>query len=523
MVAFLASPSSASLFLVGSSTNDASVADPTSTDWPLYEGRTCLPPSEDPLGVSGNCTLGGFAAYSVAIANVAQIQTTLAFVQKYNIRLNVRNTGHDFADKGLGAGGLSIWTHNLNTLEFIKNYGPANGPAFKLGSGVLTQDVYAAADTNNVVAVGGECRTVGLAGGYSAGGGHSPLSSIYGMAADQIISLEVVLPTGQFVTVDENHYPDLYWALRGGGGGTFGIVTSIVAKAYPKVTVTTMTFSFATSATVTADTFWLAIRDFFSYFPTFVDAGSYNYWTLTATGPNQFSFTFDPFWGLNLNKAQLQKLVGPFLTNLKQLGIPVTPVYTEYNNFLTAWNSSFPPENVGGYTNHAGGRLFPRENFVDSTKLNATLAAVRYAITDGALLVGYNIKSAVNPAVNQSNAVNPAWRATVTHFILVALWNDTSSVAQIQSASETLTNDWGAKWRAVSPGAGAYMAEGDINEPNFQQAFFGSFYPRLYQLKQQYDPHSLFYVPTGVGSEDWVVTGQVPWIPTQNGRLCRAS
>ncbi len=72
------------------------------------------------------------------------------------------------------------------------------------------------------------------------------------------------------------------------------------------------------------------------------------------------------------------------------------------------------------------------------------------------------------------------------------------------------------------PGAGAYMAEADINEPNFQQAFYGSNYNRLYTLKQQYDPHGLFYTPTGVGSEDWVVTNQVDWIPTQNGKLCKA-
>ncbi len=124
------------------------MSDPTSTDWPIFQGRTCLPPSEDPLGLSGNCTLGGFAAYSVAVTTVAQIQTSLAFVQKYNIRLNVRNTGHDFADKGLGAGALSIWTHKLNNLQFIKNYGPANGAAFKLASGVLTEDVYKAADAN---------------------------------------------------------------------------------------------------------------------------------------------------------------------------------------------------------------------------------------------------------------------------------------------------------------------------------------------------------------------------------------
>jgi hypothetical protein len=77
------------------------------------------------------------------------------------------------------------------------------------------------------------------------------------------------------------------------------------------------------------------------------------------------------------------------------------------------------------------------------------------------------------------------------------------------------------KWRAVSPGAGAYFSEADINEPNFQQAFYGSYYPQLYALKQQLDPYGLFYARTAVGSEDWYVTEQIPYLPTQNGRLCR--
>jgi FAD/FMN-containing dehydrogenase len=59
------------------------------------------------------------------------------------------------------------------------------------------------------------------------------------------------------------------------------------------------------------------------------------------------------------------------------------------------------------------------------------------------------------------------------------------------------------KWRAVSPGAGAYFSEADITKPNFQQAFYGSYYLQLYGLKQKFDPYGLFNAPTAVGSEDW--------------------
>jgi hypothetical protein len=64
------------------------------------------------------------------------------------------------------------------------------------------------------------------------------------------------------------------------------------------------------------------------------------------------------------------------------------------------------------------------------------------------------------------------------------------------------------------------MSEADINEPNFQQAFYGTNYDRLYSLKQKYDPWGLFYAPTAVGSENWYIAGQDPNLPTQNGRLC---
>ncbi len=135
-----------------------SANNPTSTQWPLFEGLTCVPPSL--RSESTNCTLGGYASYSVKASTVADIQLALNFAAATNIRLVVKNTGHDFADKSVGAGSLSIWTHNLNDIQFISKYkyGTYSGPAFKIGTGALTQDIYAAAEANNVTVVGGECR-----------------------------------------------------------------------------------------------------------------------------------------------------------------------------------------------------------------------------------------------------------------------------------------------------------------------------------------------------------------------------
>lgn len=136
----------------------SSVNDPTSTQWPLYQGLTCVPPSL--RNESTNCTLGGYASYSINVTTVADIQLGLNFARHTNVRLVVKNTGHDFADKSIGAGALSLWTKHLDELTYYPSYqyGSYNGPAFKLGAGVETADVYLAAEQNNVTVVGGECR-----------------------------------------------------------------------------------------------------------------------------------------------------------------------------------------------------------------------------------------------------------------------------------------------------------------------------------------------------------------------------
>ena len=342
------------------------------------------------------------------------------------------------------------------------------------------------------------------------------------MAADQVLSLEVVLPDGSFVTASESSYPDLFWALRGGGGSTFGIVTSIVVRAYPKLPVTTLTFTFGTSANISNTTFWAGMDAVWATFPSYADAGHYRYWSILCLSESSCSFSMAPHWANNYTTAQLQEFVAPLFANLTALGVPAQDIaYLEYDGVLNAFNLTFPPstEVVGTWADHVGSRLFPRSNWENTTALADQSAAIRNAVEEAGYMVGYNIKAGVNPTVNQTNAVNPAWRNTLMHAMLGAVWSSSASPQEIAAASEVLTARL-QTWRDVSPGAGAYMNEADINEPDFQQSFYGSNYASLYALKQQYDPWGLLYAITAVGSEDWYVTGQIPYYPTQNGRLC---
>ena len=92
--------------------------------------------------------------------------------------------------------------------------------------------VYREADRQKVNVVGGNAQSVGAAGGYSLGGGHSSMSPAYGLAVDNILEVDIVLADGTLVTANKCQNQDLFWATKGGGGGTFGIVTRMMHQAH---------------------------------------------------------------------------------------------------------------------------------------------------------------------------------------------------------------------------------------------------------------------------------------------------
>jgi FAD/FMN-containing dehydrogenase len=217
--------------------------------------------------------------------------------------------------------------------------------------------------------------------------------------------------------------------------------------------------------------------------------------------------------------AALSQNVRPWFDELHELGIPFQPNTTYYDNFHDGWMAGFPRELVGETIRSTGSRLFPRKNWESPKSFNATFDALRSTITAGFGLLAFNMKAELQKGFTP-NAANPAFRQMLMHAITSTEWTNTTSDSAIKSKMDYLTNNVIAEWRAVCPDSGAYMSESDIQEPDFQQAFYGTNYERLYKLKQRYDPTFLFYAPTGVGSEDWVVKS-VDGLPDQNGRLCR--
>lgn len=335
--------------------------------------------------------------------------------------------------------------------------------------------------------------------------------------------MEVVLPDGRFISVDENTNPDLFFALRGGGGSTWAIVTSLVIRAYVTTPITTLTYNFGTN--IEPDTFWSGIDALFQQFPSWPKETLYSYWSITCSNSTSCRMDMAPQIGPDMNTTQLKALNAPLFANLSSLGIAVNDLnYTTHDTYLEAFDAMWPGSSasIGYWTEHTASRLFPASNWEDPDKLSATITAIRKSSITSGYFLAYNVQPAVNPAVNQSNAVNPAWRETLLFAMLGVTWGQNSTAIDIAKANRQLV-DALQPWREASPDSGTYLNEADINEPDWQQAFYGDNYQYLYELKQKYDPWGVLYASTAVGSEDWYITNQTAYYPTQNGRLCPVS
>jgi hypothetical protein len=415
-----------------------------------------------------------------------------------------------YLGKSTGAGALAIWTHYLKDIKLLnwedQNY---KGKAIKMGAGVQGFEAMAAAQSQGLVVVGGECPTVGVSGGYTQGGGHSALSTSFGLAADQALEWEVVTASGNLVTASRTQNTDLYWALSGGGGGTYGVVVSLTAKAHPDAVVSGASLIFY-SSTTTSDVFYDAVEAFHFLLPGIVDAGAMVVYYFS----NAF-FEISALTAYSKTEAEVEAIMSPLLAALDKLSITYSLSYSQSPTYVDHYNTYFGPLPFGnievGIAQY-GGRLIPRSTILNH---NSDLTSTVRNITENGVLfigVGLNVSSHAITS-GASNAVLPAWRTALVHATLTTPWNFTTPWSEMIALQDKMTYETIPQIEAVTPGSGAYMNEADFRQPNWQEDFFGENYDKLQSIKEKWDPSHLFYALTAVGSNRWTVAA--------DGRMCR--
>lgn len=144
------------------------------------------------------CGQGNLPVYGVAVESADDIANTIQFASTKNIRLIIKNTGHDYLGRSTGRGALSIWTHKMQNISFSNNFLPEGcggtgvGTTVTIDAGVQLAQLYYAVGQMNQSVVVGMAFTVGAAGGYIQGGGHSPMANYAGMSTDNVIEYKVV-------------------------------------------------------------------------------------------------------------------------------------------------------------------------------------------------------------------------------------------------------------------------------------------------------------------------------------------
>jgi FAD/FMN-containing dehydrogenase len=158
--------------------------------------------------------------------NLQDIQATLSFASSHQLTLAVRCGGHSYAGYSSCEGGLVLDMSGFRSIEVAPDISHA-----RIEGGMLCGAVEIETAKTGVAAVLGQCPSVGV-GGFLLGGGVGPLMSKYGIGCDNILAAEMVLADGRQVRASARDNPDLFWAIRG-GGGNFGIATAFEVALHP--------------------------------------------------------------------------------------------------------------------------------------------------------------------------------------------------------------------------------------------------------------------------------------------------
>lgn len=347
--------------------------------------------------------------------------------------------------------------------------------------------------------VGGTSYSVGAAGGWVLGGGHSSLSPQYGLGVNNVIQFEIVTPDGELRIANAHQNQDLFWALRGGGPG-FGVLTKVTYKTHPAIT---SIVSLKVTATYTPLSYRELLRIYLLLQPT-LSARNVSGYTFPAlpSDPSPlfmaglFAHNSADVEGLN---ATLYPLYD-FVRNETNAGRPMTVDIQSV--VLTDYFQLFPPplDKVyeGAGSNIAvGGRLLPTSVFETSKVDSLVDLVMQTQFLYGFALVAGNKVSEVAP---DTTAVHPSWRSSIHSFLFAASWDTNTTSSMRQRLREELTQDT-QKLATLVPGAGGYVNEGDINEPNWKEAFWGSNYERRLRIKKSIDPTGIFTCYHCIGDE----------------------
>ncbi|KAI8632863.1 FAD-binding domain-containing protein [Xylariaceae sp. FL1651] len=490
-------------------TYDFHQRDPVSNMWQQYNNDTCLVDPNTP------CSAAGYPAYVVNATTAKDVKLSLDFARKHNVRVVVKSSGHDYQGRSQAPGALSIWVHHMQDRKTHDSFKPKGcnftieTTAVTVGGGAQLGTLYEELDKINQTIVGGGSKTVSV-GGYITGGGHSILAPHYGMAADQVLEVEVVTPEGDIVLANECQNEDLFWAMRGGGGSTFGIMTSVTLITYPTPKIVGGIIAIY-SLDLDAPFIWDMAGYILSQFPYLDSKGVSGYSiisrNITTSDGNNGTMSLAGLGGEFIiidtqDPNDMQAIWDPIIAHAKATWptaaatVAVAP-YPSFQSFF----SIYYDQNPAGYDQYIGSRLIDADSLTsNSTKVSEAFMNAR---STAYLVAGKGVRDA-KPR-GGSTAVTPTWRKAIVHAVNGKIFAPLNATARAEALADvnTLTEPL----RQLAPDMGAYVNENNPGEPDWQHTFWGENYERLHQIKRTVDPDDVLWCHPCVGNERWEQQG----------------
>jgi len=480
------------------------------------------------------------SAYAVAAANTQDVIEAVNFAREHHLRLVIKGGGHSYQGTSQAPDSLLIWTRSMNAVVLHDAFVPQGcggklrpESAVSIEAGAMWIDAYQAVTTQAGRYVqGGGCTTVGVAGLVQSGGFGS-FSKNFGCAAAGLLEAEVVTADGVARIVNECQHADLFYALKGGGGGSFGVVTRLVlrTRALPET--------------------------FGAVFGAIAASSDAAYRRLIAKAIAFYrDRLFGPHWGeqlvfrrdnvleiamlfQGLGQSEAQALWSPFLDEIRgdpsyrfahEVQIHALPARHHWDaeflkqhapaaliadgrpaaaahHFLWAGDADQVGWFIHGYRSaYLPGRLLADDR--QAGLADALFAASRH----WQLALHFNKGLAGAPpeeiAAARQTALNP--EALEAFALAICAGGGPPAYAgmpapdlAVARADAALINRAMGELLRVAPGAGSYVSESDYFEAQWQASFWGSNYGKLAAVKRAYDPEGLFWVRHGVGSEAW--------------------
>jgi len=486
------------------------------------------------------------SVFAVAAKDANHVAAAIQFARENDLRLVLKGGGHSYQGTSNAPDSLLVWTRQMHDVLMHEAFVPegCDGKqvaqrAVTCGSGAIWMQAYDAVTTKAGAYVqGGGCTTVGVAGLVQSGGFGS-FSKHYGTCAAGLLEAEVVTADGKIRIANACANPDLFWALKGGGGGTFGVVTKVTLRVHelPEYAGGAIFRVKASSDD--------AFRRLLRYFVGFYRENLFNdhRGEQAHIGPDNVLGLSMVSLGLSTEEAR--KVWQPFLDWIAR-----SPgVYTVEPGMIlgsmparhwwdVAWrkeqhqhvfDSDARPgarESNVWWTGDGGQVAWTIYGFeslwlpasllgddLQEQLANALFAGSRYELIE--LHFNKGLAGAPREAIEaaRDTATNPA---VLNAFALAIVADGQGGYPgvrghepDVEAGRKSRERVHGSmnELRTLTPNGGSYVSESNFFEKDWPHSYWGSNYARLASVKKKYDPTGLFFVHNGVGSEEWSADG----------------